>query len=46
MGPSFELTRHPRWWRAAQEAAGGEVTREEKFADVGAREEYPDEPQK
>ena len=23
---------------AAQEAAGGEVTKEEKFADVGARE--------
>ncbi len=29
-----------------QEAAGGEVTKEEKFADVGAREEYADEPQK
>jgi hypothetical protein len=32
--------------RLAQEAAGGEVTKEEKFADVGAREEYADEPQK
>lgn len=29
-----------------QEAAGGQVTKEEKFKDVGAREEYQDEPQK
>jgi hypothetical protein len=31
---------------AAQEAAGGEATKEEKFADVGEREEHQDEPQK